>query len=94
MRKIYLNGKAMKNREDMHAHLRRRLKLPEYYGNNLDALFDCPTEKGEETELIVRNTEALRQNMESYGTKFLSVLAAATGSNPRLHVTFRNRFFR
>ena len=94
MKKIYLNGKAMGSREEMHAHLRRRLKLPDYYGNNLDALFDCLTEMGEETELIVRNTEALRECAGSYGTKLLSVLVAATGSNPRLHVTFRNRFFR
>ena len=93
MRKIYLNGKAMRDRESMHDHLRRRLKLPDYYGNNLDALYDCLTENGEETELIVRNTEALRTAMGSYGTKFLSVLAAATGANPRIHVIFRDRFF-
>ena len=61
MRKIYLNGKAMRDRESMHAHLRRRLKLPDYYGNNLDALYDCLTENGEETELIV--------NGESIGRK-------------------------
>ena len=84
MRKIYLNGKAMRDRESMHAHLRKRL----------DALYDCLTENGEETELIVRNTEALRTAMGSYGTKFLSVLAAATGANPRIHITFRDRFFR
>ena len=84
----------MRDRESLHAHLYKRLKLPDYYGNNLDALFDCLTDLGEETELIVRNTAVLRQRMGSYGTKFLSVLAAATGANPRLHVTFRNRFFR
>ena len=79
MRKIYLNGKAMRDREQMHAYLRKRLKLPEYYGNNLDALYDCLTEWREETELIVRNSAALRKNTGKYGTRFLSVLAAATG---------------
>ena len=39
-----LNGKRMDTRDHAHAHLARRLRLPVYYGNNLDALNDCLTD--------------------------------------------------
>ena len=94
MEKIYLNGKRMKNREQMHDHIRKRLHLPDYYGNNLDALYDCLTECGTEREIIVRNAEALRTYCADYGGKLLSVLAAATGTNPLLTVSVREHFFR
>ena len=94
MKELIYTGAKLNDRDLLHERAARVLKLPEYYGNNLDALYDCLTEWREETELIVRNSAALRKNTGRYGTRFLSVLAAATGSNPYLHVTVRDRFFR
>ena len=55
---IILNGAQLSTREKMHAYLAKMLHLPAYYGNNLDALHDCLTEIGEETELILLNWDA------------------------------------
>jgi len=44
MKKIILDGEQLCDREMAHAYLQEALGLPEYYGKNLDALYDCLTE--------------------------------------------------
>jgi ribonuclease inhibitor len=41
MKKIRLNGAKMVDKATTHAYLKRKLALPDYYGENLDALWDC-----------------------------------------------------
>jgi ribonuclease inhibitor len=43
MNKIILDGTQFINKEKLHAILKSELRLPPYYGNNLDALWDCVT---------------------------------------------------
>ncbi|BFH62821.1 MULTISPECIES: barstar family protein [Paenibacillus] len=43
MRNIILDGKKIDNRAQLHAVLKEALELPDHYGNNLDALWDCLT---------------------------------------------------
>lgn len=51
--KYVLDAVRMETREAAHACLRTELNLPEYYGNNLDALYDCLTEMEDvEIELL------------------------------------------
>jgi ribonuclease inhibitor len=38
---IQLLGTEMTTRQALHAHLKERLGFPDYYGENLDALWDC-----------------------------------------------------
>jgi RNAse (barnase) inhibitor barstar len=47
---MQLNGKLIK--ENGHDYLMETLRLPKYYGKNLDALYDCLCEMDEEIELI------------------------------------------
>jgi ribonuclease inhibitor len=41
--RVVLNGDAIKDRQDFHKQLKILLDLPNYYGENLDALWDCFT---------------------------------------------------
>jgi len=41
MRHVILDGSALPDQETVHASLRAQLALPEHYGNNLNALWDC-----------------------------------------------------
>ncbi|MBQ1781286.1 MAG: barstar family protein [Methanobrevibacter sp.] len=48
--KMQLDGKLIKKQG--HDYLKEALNLPDYYGKNLDALYDCLTEIECEIELV------------------------------------------
>ncbi len=43
MNKAVINGEQIRSMSDLHQTLKKELALPEYYGENLDALWDCLT---------------------------------------------------
>lgn len=43
MKKVQLDGAACRSQEELHDQLKTVLNLPDYYGKNLDALWDCLT---------------------------------------------------
>ena len=92
MEKRTLYGLCMFTREKAHAHLKRRLRLPDYYGENLDALHDCLTDIHTPTEITLRFSDAMRKHLGAYGTKLISLLIACTGENPKLSVCIRKRW--
>ncbi len=49
-----IDGKLIK--KDGHDYLKDVLNFPDYYGKNLDALYDCLCEIGVETEIILKNS--------------------------------------
>ena len=81
MTELILDGLTLKSREELHDALTQGLHLPSYFGRNLDALFDCMTERREETRLCLRNAERL-----PCGRKLLQVLRDAAAENPSLHI--------
>jgi ribonuclease inhibitor len=91
-RRVVLNGRKMRTRAQAHAHLSKKLKLPRWYGRNLDALCDCLGEIGTPTVLVLRHAGALKKNLGAYGGKMLCVLSSMTGVNPNLELTVRERF--
>lgn len=90
-RSLRLNARRMTTRERAHAHLKARLRLPDWYGNNLDALNDCLGAIGEPTHILIRHTASLRL-LGDYGAKLLGVFTRAAEANPNLHLTLRERF--
>lgn len=44
MRQITLDGNLLVDAAQVHEYLKQCLEFPEYYGNNLDALYDCLTD--------------------------------------------------
>ena len=89
MRTIVLDGSLMAGREEAHEYLVQRLGLPDYYGKNLDALFDIlSADLTEPTRLVVYRREALAQSLGSYGEALLGALADAARENPCLEVAF------
>ena len=70
---IVLNGNAMHNQKAMHAHLRERLSLPDYYGGNLDALNDCLAERAGRELIVLQDAGAFLQVCGEYGLKLMQV---------------------
>lgn len=57
MRTVIIDCAEAENKAQLHDLLASKLELPEWYGRNLDALYDCLTDICEETHLILRNHE-------------------------------------
>lgn len=55
MKKIILDFSNLKNAEEIHEYLFQKMELPEYYGRNLDALYDCLSEIDTPTCIAIFN---------------------------------------
>ena len=89
MRKIILDIEKMRSLSMLHKYLHTALALPEYYGANLDALYDCLTEIAESTELVVPKKVADEAYLGWYGQQFLQMLEDAAAENEALRVTLQ-----
>ena len=89
-RRVVLNGWRMGTKEKAHAHLKRRLHFPDYYGANLDALCDCLTDIRRPTELVLVNAAYMKKRLGDYGTRLLSAMMAATAEDACLRLTVRD----
>ena len=89
MRKITLDIERMRSLPMLHKYLHTALALPDYYGANLDALYDCLTEIAEPTELVVPKKVADEAYLGWYGQQFLQLLEDAGAANEALKITLR-----
>ena len=71
---IVLDGAKMTERAELHAHLKEKLGLPDYYGGNLDALNDCLSERRERDLIVISDSGAFVSECGSYGLRLLQVL--------------------
>ena len=58
---IELDGKLIK--KDGHNYLKEMLNFPDYYGKNLDALYDCLTDIGIDTEIRLINKDLISKDL-------------------------------
>ena len=84
MRNITLDGKEMTSRKATHLYLKQKLNFPEYYGENLDALWDLLTTIGSPTQIRLLNSDLLDKQLGEYGSTLKSVLQAAAQENKNL----------
>lgn len=80
MNSFILNGENMTTRADAHAELRREMHFPEYYGNNLDALWDMLS--CGEAEVVLRSPVPMLNALGSYGCRLLRTFFDAARENP------------
>ena len=74
MKVILVDGNDVKTKEQLHSVFRDELDLPSYYGNNLDALFDCMTEIQGEIGIISVNGDVLEKSLGKYWKHFLELM--------------------
>lgn len=77
--KVALDVNRMKTESEAHEYLKEMLQFPEYYGKNLDALYDCLTDYNE-LEVGFCNYEAgsdhirkIRRVMEDAGVDITDI---------------------
>ena len=74
MRICILDGENILNKEMLHDTLAAALDFPDWYGRNLDALYDCLTDLAEETEIRFRNEQALAEHLGNYAGALKKVI--------------------
>lgn len=74
-----LDALCLTEKAAAHSYLKKKLKLPEYYGNNLDGLYDCLTEV-DEMKITIKN----KGIAGDYFEKIYPVFLMASEENPGL----------
>ncbi|MCR4787362.1 MAG: barstar family protein [Lachnospiraceae bacterium] len=74
----------MSDRKAAHAYIAETLGFPDYYGNNLDALFDCLTDM-KACDIKFMNSEGLDQ-LGEYAMALRAVFDQAALVNERIKV--------
>ena len=73
MKKIVLDGRILADEAKVHGYLKEKFSFSEYYGRNLDALYDCLTEL-KDVEIVVNAAE----KETPYLQKILQIFEAAS----------------
>ena len=81
---IYLEGSLLNSRDEAMELLGRALYLPEWWGRNLDALYDCLTDLDRPVKLVLRGRAELEAT--PFGRNLLRVLRDAAAECPRLEL--------
>lgn len=88
MTDVLIDGNVTENREILHDAFASQLSLPEWYGRNLDALFDCLTDIHEETCIRIINAEKLKENLGNMYNGLEKMLKRAEKENSSIKVVF------
>ena len=83
MKQITLDGNILADIAQVHDYLKEMLEFPEYYGKNLDALYDCLTDLSD-----VEITITAPEEDGAIFQKVLRVFKAVDRENEGLKVNF------
>ena len=83
---VIIDGRNIKDKQTLHAYLKEQCQFPDYYGNNLDALYDVLTERSEPLEIRVQYADELKEILCGYGEAFLETLLDAAVENEKINV--------
>lgn len=90
MNKVILNGKRMITKEKTHAYLKRKFDFPDYYGRNLDALWDLLSVWDKELLIVIINKADVIENLEAYGNSLLKLFDELDDENRNISVRYEN----
>ena len=82
MREIIIDGEKIHSKKELHREFAEKLDFPEWYGHNLDALYDCLTEISGKVRLLDWDTAEVR--LGTYGKQAKKAIASAALQNTDL----------
>ena len=78
---LNLDGSVLNNKEELHNTIFYQLALPDYYGHNLDALWDVLSTWSAPLFIEVTNAALLKVNLNDYADALLELLHDARREN-------------
>ncbi len=81
---ITLRGIDFASVEELQDYLQEALEAPEYYGRNLDALYDVLTDVTQETVIRIDTDDMENEEMADYFGRLIRVCRDASAANPSL----------
>ena len=84
MTKVILNGAYMYSKEMAHMYMKWKLKTPQYYGKNLDALWDVLSTYSEPIEIWLTNKDQLMAKLGDYGEAIIRTFQDAEQENSNI----------
>ncbi len=84
MADIILDGSKLTSKVKAHACFKTKLGLPEYYGGNLDALYDLLSSRSGGGRILLINCRAMQNNLPGYGQAIIETFLAAAAVNQNL----------
>jgi len=83
---IELDCARMTSRGAAHDYLQEKFCFPDYYGRNLDALYDLLTSRGEIVTIVLVNSCKAEENLGGYGAALISTIREAAEENPNMEL--------
>ena len=89
MQYVTIDGEAVTSRGELYALFAEALELPDWFGQNLDALYDCLGDVADEVVIDLAHRDALADALgEDYCERFLSLLLRLADENPNITLEF------
>ena len=88
MIKIIIDGEKIKNEAELHDFLASELSFPEYYGRNLDALFDMLCDISFSVQIEIVNFEALTTLLGEKTDGLIAVFSDAAIENKNIRFSY------
>ncbi len=86
MKYVLMDLKRLDSMKNVHAFLEKELEFPEYYGHNLDALYDCLTDIDAPVTIILMNVPENGDALEGRLEGLLNVFESASTENSNIVV--------
>ena len=87
MKEITIDCREIASRTDFHRAFAAAMSFPEWYGNNLDALYDLLTEHSGPLEIVLFHVEDMKKQLGIYGNTLLHTLQEAENDNLRKNMS-------
>lgn len=88
MKRIIVNCKKVTSTAELYNLLEKKLKTPEYFGRNLDALHDVLTEM--QITLEIRSFAKLRESLGDYADTLAAMLRATDEECDRFRAVIKD----
>lgn len=89
MKTYVVDLSGIKTLYDLHIYLKSALSLPDYYGMNMDALWDCLYCAFPEPTLIeVKNSELVPASLEEHINLLRTLLLNLAAQDPQIEIIF------